>query len=185
MRFLAYFFYFPLLWGRRSSVERACYFFRLFPVSSGKCNRLLRRLGIGLGHNVTLRPPFQIENDIRLNLGDRVFVNYGLTVVGGGTVEIGERVLIGPNVTLATSTHPTDPAERLCRPAMTADIHIERYAWIGASVTICPGVVIGEGSVIAAGSVVTRSIPPHSVAAGVPCVVKRQLERQPSDGTGS
>jgi maltose O-acetyltransferase len=99
-------------------------------------------------------------------------------------VTIGDNVLIGPNVTIATPMHPLVPEERNVREREDGSLYnleyakpitIEQNCWLAANVVVCGGVTIGEGSVIGAGSVVTRDIPPHSIAAGNPCRVIRQV----------
>ena len=112
-----------------------------------------------------------------ISLGNHVWINYGLTGVGAGHIEIGDRVLIGPHVTLVTANHPLDPLER-AKPHRVehGKITIGENAWIGANVTICSDVRIGKNSVIGAGSVVTRNIPDNVLAAGVPCKPIRLLD---------
>ena len=99
-------------------------------------------------------------------------------------MHIGDNVMIGPNVTLATPMHPLLPEERNFRQDTNGrwynleyakPITIEDNCWLASNVVVCGGVTIGEGSAIGAGSVVTRSIPPHSLAVGNPCRVIRPL----------
>lgn len=114
-----------------------------------------------------LVPPFWSDHGLQLRIGSRVFINHGCTVNDLGGIDIGEEVMIGPNVQLITSGHATAPAER--RAFITvAPIVIERGVWIGAGATVLGGVTVGEDAVIAAGAVVTRDVPPATLVGGVP-----------------
>ncbi len=91
-------------------------------------------------------------------------------------VKIGDRVSIGPNVTIITDSSPNNSILRRKFPIISEDVSIEEDAWIGANVTILPGVTIGKCSIIGAGSVVNKSIPQYSIAAGVPSRVIKQID---------
>ena len=91
-------------------------------------------------------------------------------------VVIGVNVLFGPNVTIVTANHPKSPKEREENLEFGAKVVIENNVWLAAGVTVCPGVTIGENSIIGAGSVVTKSIPKNVVAYGVPCKVIEKIE---------
>jgi acetyltransferase-like isoleucine patch superfamily enzyme len=147
-----------------------------FHYSGSRTRRILQMAGAKVGGGCTIRAPLFIDSDIGLNIGERVFINTGLTIVGSGPVKLGDFALLGPNVTLATAYHPLDPdLRRVERQVAAAAIEIGSNAWIGANVTICPGVRIGEGATVGAGSVVTRDVPARTLAAGVPCRVIRPL----------
>lgn len=134
------------------------------------------KAGAIIGQSTSVRSPLKIEENAKLQIGDHVFVNFGLTVIGTGTVTIASHSLIGPNTTLITASHHMDPEQRLAdRSAMTRDIHIGNNVWVGANVTICPGVSIGSDTTIGAGSIVTKDVPCKVFAAGVPCKVKQNL----------
>ena len=111
-------------------------------------------------------------------------INFNFTCLDVCPVRIGDHVLIGPNVTLATPMHPMPPEERdgriredgtLYRLEYGRPITIGSSCWIASNVVVCGGVTIGEGSVIGAGSVVSRNIPPYTLAAGNPCRIVRSL----------
>ena len=110
-----------------------------------------------------------------LHLGDNVYANFNLTLVDDGHIYIGNFVMLGPNVTLATANHPIDPSLRARGLQYNKDIHIGDNTWIGARVIVTPGVTIGKNCVIGAGSVVTRDIPDGTVAVGNPCRVLREV----------
>lgn len=123
----------------------------------------------------TLIPPFYSAYGRDLRVGRKVFINQCCTIYDMSGVEIGDEVMIGPNVNIITTGHALKPSER--RAFVEArPIVIERGVWIAAAVTIIGGVTIGENAVIAAGSVVTKDIPANSLAAGVPARVIRSIE---------
>lgn len=111
-----------------------------------------------------------------LRFGHRVFINANCTFQPAGGVEIGDDVYIGSDVKFYTTIHPIDPEERATHKATVRPIRIGAKVWIGGGAVILPGVEIGEGTTIGAGSVVTRSIPPRCVAVGNPCRVTRELK---------
>ena len=123
-----------------------------------------------------------IEPPLRANwagkhvfLGDSVYANFNLTLVDDGNIFIGDKVMLGPNVTIATANHPILPALRERGLQYNKDVHIGNNVWIGAGVIIVPGITIGDNSVIGAGSVVTKDVPANVVAAGNPCRVLREI----------
>lgn len=107
--------------------------------------------------------------------GSGIYANSNLTLVDDGHIYIGDKVLIGPNVTIITAGHPVWPKLRETALQFNRDVHIGENVWIGANVVIVPGVTIGKNSVIGAGSIVTKDIPEDVVAAGDPCRVLRKI----------
>ncbi|MCR5782258.1 MAG: sugar O-acetyltransferase [Clostridia bacterium] len=107
--------------------------------------------------------------------GSGIYANSNLTLVDDGHIYIGDKVLFGPNVTVATANHPVDPELRSKALQYNKDVHISDNVWIGANTVIVPGVSIGRNSVIGAGSVVTKDIPDNVVAAGNPCRIIREI----------
>lgn len=110
-----------------------------------------------------------------VHVGKWVYANFNLTIVDDGPVWIGDYVMIGPDVTISSATHPLSAALRRRAAQYNKAVRICDDVFIGAGAIICPGVTIGEGSVIGAGSVVTKDIPPHSLAYGNPCRVVREI----------
>ena len=110
-----------------------------------------------------------------VHFGSHVYANFNLTLVDDGHIYIGDRVMIGPNVTIATANHPINAELRLKALQYNRDVHIEENVWIGANVVVVPGVTIGKNSVIGAGSVVTKDIPANVVAVGNPCKILREI----------
>lgn len=129
-----------------------------------------------LGQNVHLEAPFYLDYGYRTTIGDDFFSNFNLTILDGGGVEIGDRVFIGPNVGIYTANHPTDVRRREKGYEWALPVKIGNKVWIGGGVTILSGVTIGDNTVIAAGSVVTKDIPANVVAAGNPCKVIKEAE---------
>ncbi|RIY34528.1 DapH/DapD/GlmU-related protein [Psittacicella gerlachiana] len=123
--------------------------------------------------SVMINLPFYSDYGANIKFGENVFVNTGVqfTDVGGITLEDG--VLIGPRTNLITASHPLAPAQR--HDLEIAPIVIKKNAWLGANVTVLPGVTIGENAVVAAGAVVTKDVPANTVVAGVPAKVLKQL----------
>jgi galactoside O-acetyltransferase len=121
-----------------------------------------------------LIPPFYATGGFDTRVGRNVFVNQNCTFYDLGGLDIGDDVMIGPNVSLITSGHPVEPSQR--RAFVTArPIVIERNVWIAAGATVVGGVTVGENSVVAAGAVVTRDVPPNSLVGGNPARVIRRL----------
>ena len=128
------------------------------------------------GENCYIEQPLRANwGGHHVHFGSGIYVNFNLTLVDDGHIYVGDKVMIGPNVTIATAAHPIDPALRAKGLQYTKDVRIGENAWIGACAVILPGVTIGKDSVIGAGSVVTRDIPPGVVAAGNPCRVLRTI----------
>lgn len=125
-----------------------------------------------------LNPPFYCDYGENVHLGSNVFINFNCSILACARVVIGDHCYIGPNVQLYTAIHPLDPEERNKGVNMARPINIGANCWLGGGVIILPGVDIGEGSTVGAGSVVTRSIPPRSLAAGNPCRVLRSLDAE-------
>ena len=126
----------------------------------------------------TLIPPFYSAYGLDIRIGHKVFINQCCTLYDMGGLEIGDNVMIGPNVSLITTSHPLDPIQR--RAFIEArPIKIENDVWLAAGAMIIGGVTVGKNSVVAAGSVVTRDVPPDSFVAGVPAKVIRSLYGEP------
>lgn len=137
---------------------------------------LLGELLGAVGQDVTLRPPFYVDYGTNIRVGDRVFANYGLVALDVATIVIGDDAQIGPNVQLLTPTHPVEPGPRLDKWEGGAAITIGRNVWLGGGVIVCPGVSIGDDTVVGAGSVVTKDLPAGVVAVGNPARVVRRVD---------
>ncbi|GAJ76086.1 LOW QUALITY PROTEIN: galactoside O-acetyltransferase [Vibrio sp. JCM 18905] len=146
------------------------------PSESEKRTEILRRLLGAVGDNCYFEPPLRANWGGRHTyVGDNVYANFNLTLVDDTYIYIGNSVMIGPMVTLATAGHPVEPELRREVAQFNIPIHIGANVWIGANSVVLPGVKIGENSVIGAGSVVTKDIPSNVVAVGNPCRVLREI----------
>ena len=121
-----------------------------------------------------IEPNFFCDYGYNIFIGEKFFANHNCIFLDAEKITIGDRVLLGPNVHLYTTTHPTSTESRASGLQLIAPIVIEDDCWIGGNTVIMPGVTIGSGSVIGAGSVVTKSIPANVIAAGAPCKVIRE-----------
>lgn len=144
---------------------------------------IIKKLGIS-GGDFYLQGPVQFDYGCFTAIGKNSYANFNFTCVDCAPVTIGENVFFGPNVSLLTPIHPLrwqdrnqyeKPDGTFTDKEYAKPITIGSNCWIAGNVTICGGVTIGEGCVIGAGSVVTRDIPPNSLAVGVPCRVVREI----------
>lgn len=146
------------------------------PSEMNKRTELLKKMFGKIGKNCYLEPPFHANwAGKHVYMGDNVYANFNLTLVDDGNIFIGDKVMFGPNVTVATANHPILPSLREKALQYNKEVHIGNNVWIGAGTVIVPGVTIGDNSVIGAGSVVTKDIPSNVVAVGVPCRVMREI----------
>jgi acetyltransferase-like isoleucine patch superfamily enzyme len=146
-----------------------------FEDEAGRTALLERILGRGLPDRLTVYPPFFTDHGLRLELGERVFINQNCTFLDFGGIRLGDRVMVAPKVTFITVGHPVDPGDR--RISITvAPIEVEENAWIGAGATILPGVRIGRDAVVAAGAVVADDVPPATLVTGPKASVRRQWD---------
>ena len=132
-----------------------------------------------LGHigddEIIINQPFYCDYGKQISVGRRFFANFNLTILDEARVTIGDDCFIGPNVSIYTACHSTDPVERNTRMERAEPVTIGDNVWIGGSVTMLPGVTIGNNVTIGAGSVVTKDIPDNVVAVGNPCKVIKRL----------
>lgn len=139
-------------------------------------SHILKQLLPNAGEGLWLQPPFYCDYGYNMQIGDKVFFNFNCVVLDVTMVTIGSRTMFGPNVQIYTATHPINHQQRSSGVEYAKPISIGEDVWIGGSVVICPGVRIGDRSVIGAGSVVTRDIPSDVFAAGNPCRVIRSIK---------
>lgn len=123
--------------------------------------------------SVTVYPPFYTDHGLRIEFGERVFVNQGCTFLDQGGIYLGDGVLIGPKTNLISSDHPLTMPER-SDFITRAPITVEAEAWIGADVTVLPGITIGRGAVVGAGTVVTKDVPPNTLVTGPAASPRKQ-----------
>ncbi len=125
--------------------------------------------------NVYIQPPFHCDYGTNIRFGANVYLNFNCIILDVAPVTIGNNTMFGPAVQIYTAAHPTDPEERRSGIEFGKPITIGSDIWIGGGSILCPGITIGDRCVIGAGSVVTKSIPPDSIAVGNPCRVIRTL----------
>ena len=174
----------PELVGLRQKAHRLCLEYNQLPETDKKRDELMRELGVAGGENAYFQGPVQFDYGCFTTVGEGFYANFNFTCVDCCPVTIGDNVFVGPNVSLLTPVHPfrwqdrnpyKKPDGTVTDKEYDRPITIGDNCWIAGNVSVCGGVTIGEGSVIGAGSVVTRDIPPHSLAAGVPCRVIREI----------
>ena len=138
--------------------------------------KVLKALIPNAGNGLWIQTPFYCDYGSNIKMGEKVFFNFNCVVLDVCEVKIGSRTLFGPNVQIYTATHPINPKERASGLEYAKPIVIGEDVWIGGSAVICPGVSIGDRTVIGAGSVVTKDIGADVFAAGNPCRVIGPLE---------
>lgn len=125
--------------------------------------------------NPFINPPFYCDYGNHIKVGKNFYANYNCTFLDVATITFGDNCLLGPNVAIYTAGHPVHPHSRNSRYEYGIAVTIGNDVWLGGNTVVCPGVTIGDGCVIGAGSVVTKDIPPYSIAAGNPCRVIRTI----------
>ncbi len=133
---------------------------------------LLGRVG---DEEFLINQPFYCDYGKHIRVGRRFFANFHFTVLDEALVTIGDDCFVGPNVSIYTACHSTDPQKRNSRQEWALPVNIGDNVWIGGNVTILPGVNIGDNVTIGAGSVVVHDIPSNSIAVGNPCLVVRSI----------
>lgn len=164
-----------LLERQRQCLEILYDFNTTRPSELQKRTEILRRLLAEIGNDCYIEPPLHANWGCHTHLGHHVYANFNLTLVDDGDIFIGNHVMFGPNVTLATAGHPIMPQLRQEGMQFNIPIRIGNNVWIGAGTIVLPGVTIGENTVIGAGSVVTKDIPANVVAVGNPCKILREI----------
>ena len=137
-----------------------------------KRNTIMTKL-FGKETKAWIEPPFYCCYGTNITLGENAYINFNCNFLDDGKIIVGDNVMFGPAVTIATVGHPIHPELR--EYMYTDPVIIKDNCWIGTGVVICPGVTIGENSVIGAGSVVVKDIPANSIAVGNPCKVIREI----------
>ena len=148
------------------------------PNEPGRRRALLEAIFGSVGERAIVLPPFHAAFGSNVHLGEDFFGNVNVTFVDDVEIRIGDGVMIAPSVTLTTTGHPVHPDRRAEFGRFSEPIVVEDRVWIGSNAVVLPGVRIGRGSVIGAGSVVSRDIPPMTVAVGTPCRVLREITEE-------
>ena len=151
-------------------------FNQLKPSQYGEKMKYMKEMFAECGDDCYIELPFRANWGGRhVHFGSGIYANFNLTIVDDGHVFVGDKVMFGPNVVVATASHPIEPALRAKGLQFNKDVYIGENTWIGAGVVIVPGVRIGKNTVIGGGSVVTKDIPDNVVAVGNPCRVLREV----------
>ncbi len=129
-----------------------------------------------VGDNFLAQLPFYCDYGRNMYIGDNVYFNFNCVVLDSARVVIGSHTMFGPGVQIYTATHPLDAGLRMAGREFAKPITIGSHVWVGGAVVICPGVSIGDRSVIAAGAVVARDVPPGVLVAGNPARIIKQVQ---------
>ena len=143
---------------------------------------LLAKLFKRVGKNVWIEPDFHCEFGKNIVIGDNVYINFGCVILDCGNITIGRNTLIGPNCGIYAANHSTHYSERIQGGCYGKPITIGENVWIGGDVKLLQGVKVGDNSIIGAGSVVTKDVPPDVIACGNPCRVLRRISEQDKTG---
>ncbi len=173
--------YNPELIEERQRCKAICHAYNQFsPLATTEREALLRGLLGKTGKSFLIEPPFHCDYGYNITIGENFYSNVNLVILDGAKVTFGDNVFVAPNCGFHTAGHPLDAERRNQGLEYARPITVGNNVWIGANVVVLPGVTIGDNCVIGAGSVVTKDIPPHSLAVGNPCRVIRQIESDKS-----
>lgn len=154
-------------------------FNQLKPSECDKKQRYMKEVFAECGENCYIELPFHANwGGHHVHFGSGIYANSNLTLVDDGHIYIGDKAMFGPNVTIATASHPINPELRDRGLQFNKDVYVGENTWIGAGVIIVPGVRIGSNTVIGAGSIVTKDIPDNVIAVGNPCRVLRNVSEK-------
>lgn len=149
------------------------------PLEQEKRAEMLKEMFAEIGEDCYIEPPFHANfGGAHVHFGKNIYANFNLTLVDDTHIYVGDYTMFGPNVTVASAGHPILPELRRQGYQYNMPVRIGENCWIGAGVTIVPGITIGDNVVIGAGSVVTKDLPSNVVAVGVPCRVLREVNEQ-------
>lgn len=141
--------------------------------------RILKELFAEAGENCYIQAPYHpMWGGHNVHLGNNVYINFNCTFVDDAQIYIGDHTMIAPNATIIAASHPVSPSLRKEGYGCNKPVHIGKNVWISSNVTILPGVTIGDHSIIGAGSVVTKDIPPNVIAFGHPAEVHREITEE-------
>jgi maltose O-acetyltransferase len=171
----------PILVHARIRSQRLCGQYNRFdPEQVADRRAALTELLASFGERSEIVAPFHCDYGCHIRLGTGTFLNFGCVILDCAWVTIGDRVQIGPSVQIYAGTHPVEADKRAAGIEFARPVTIGDDVWIGGGAILCPGVSIGSGTTIGAGSVVRRDIPSNVVVAGNPCRLIRRLESGPA-----
>lgn len=165
-----------LVADRNITVKKLYDYNNIYPLDSQARQTAISGLLGKTGNNCIVEQPLFCTYGYNTKVGDNFFLNVNCKLMDSGKITIGNNVFIAPNVCIITEEHSMDTDQRLAGLEYTHPVNIGDNVWICAGVIVLPGVTIGANSVIGAGSIVTKDIPPDSLAVGNPCKVLRSLK---------
>lgn len=163
---------------REFSIRELCSEYNLTGADGKKRNEILKKLLGTWNPEVRIEPQFHCDCGLNIHFQGSALLNYNCSLLDTSPIHIGDGVMIAPGVCITCAGHSIDSEQRINGVRVSAPIVIEDKVWIGANAVVIGGVTIGEGSVIGAGSVVTRDIPAGVVATGSPCRVIREISQK-------
>lgn len=161
---------------RRIKCADLCYEFnQCRPSNIKKQIEIIRNIIGEIKGKFVITAPFYCDYGINITIGNNFYTNHNCTILDGAKVIFGDNVFIGPNCVFSTAGHPIDSVQRSEGLEIAFPITVGSDVWIGANVSVLPGVSIGNNTIIGAGSVVNKNIPDGVIAAGIPCKVIRKI----------
>ena len=158
----------------RETMRLASVFNARAPFDEDNRELLAQIFGKTLDESSSILPPFYIDYGKNVTIGKNVWIQQCCTFFDRGGITIGDDVFIAPKVNLITLNHVMNPYER--SSTIAKPIKIGNRVWIGIAATVMPGVTVGDNSIIAAGAVVTKDVPPNCIVAGVPAKKIKNLD---------
>lgn len=146
------------------------------PLDAAARDKAARALLGPCGEGLDVQPGFHCDVGTNISCGARCTFNFGVTILDGAPVTFGDNCMVGPGCVISTTGHPLSAAGRRAREAFSKPVTFGNDVWLGANVSVMPGVTIGDNVVVGAGAVVTHDIPSNSLALGVPARVVRHLD---------
>ena len=144
-----------------------------------KRETILREIMGTYGEGLYIIPPIYANCGLsNVHVGKNVVINFNANLVDDGEIFIGDDCMIGPNCNIVTSVHPVSPKLRKHKLQFNKPVHIGNNVWLGAGVTVLPGIKIGDNSIVGAGSVVTHDVEPNTIVAGVPARLLRHITEE-------
>lgn len=166
----------PEITARKARAAKLCQEFNAIPATQPqKQTAKMQEILGSYGNNLSVQANFNCDYGKNIHVGHDFLSNYNLTILDMAPVNIGNNVMIGPNCGIYTVNHPLTPKGRRQYLAQAKPVTIGDDVWFGGSVTVLPGVTIGNNVVVAAGAVVTKDVPDNTLVAGVPAKIIHQL----------
>lgn len=161
---------------KREQAKLLCFKYNtVSPDNTSEKESLIKKLFGKVGNGFLIEPSFYCDYGTNIEIGDNFYSNHNLVILDPAPVKFGNNVFIGPNCGFYTAEHPIDANTRILGKEYAKPIKVGNNVWFGGGCTILGGVTIGDNTVIGAGSVVTKDLPPNIVAAGNPCKVIKHL----------